>query len=407
MFAVAAATWRVLIELAPWLLLGTLLGGVLHVVLPAGWVARAFRGRWGVLAAVAVGVPLPLCSCGVIPAGLALKRDGASTGATVGFLIATPQSGLDSVLVGSAFLGWPFALYRVLVALLTGLAGGLLAETLVVDAPPAEDAAACGKRVERRTLRAFFDHVLMLLRSIWRWLAIGIVASGLLTVVVPAGALSGLSTGGTLLAMLATLVIAVPLYVCATASIPIAAALVAAGLPAGAALVFLTAGPATNVATLGAVARTLGLRALWVYLGTIVVGSMAAGLVFDAVFGSFAAAASARACHDRPASWFETASALTLVGLMAWFAFEELSGWARSLARAAHGGATAMSKSIELTVNGMTCGGCVTRLDKVLRREPGVDDVVVTLEPGRAVVRGEVTAERVRALIESAGFDVA
>ena len=109
MIAYLEAVWAVLLELAPWLLLGAGVAGLLHVALPEGFIHRAFRGRLGVLKAVTLGVPLPLCSCGVIPAGLGLKKDGASDGASIGFLVATPQTGVDSVLVSASFLGWPFA----------------------------------------------------------------------------------------------------------------------------------------------------------------------------------------------------------------------------------------------------------------------------------------------------------
>ena len=115
------AMWEVLLSLAPWMLLGMAIAGILHVALPRGFVRRHLGGRGGVAKAVALGVPLPLCSCGVIPAGLGLKRDGASDGAAVGFLISTPQTGVDSILVSASFLGWPFALFKVLAATITGL----------------------------------------------------------------------------------------------------------------------------------------------------------------------------------------------------------------------------------------------------------------------------------------------
>ena len=133
------AIWNILLELAPWLLLGAVVAGALHVILPANWMQRHLTGRGGVLKAVLVGIPLPLCSCGVIPVGLGLKRDGASNGAAVGFLISTPQTGVDSILVSASFLGWPFALFKVFAALVTGLIGGTLADA--VSTEPATEAA--------------------------------------------------------------------------------------------------------------------------------------------------------------------------------------------------------------------------------------------------------------------------
>ena len=120
--------WTTLCELSPWLLLGMLISGILHVVLPKSFVRRRFRGFGGVVKSVLLGVPLPLCSCGVIPAGIGLKNDGASDGAAVGFLISTPQTGIDSVLVSASFFGWPFAIFKMFAAAVTGILGGWLTE---------------------------------------------------------------------------------------------------------------------------------------------------------------------------------------------------------------------------------------------------------------------------------------
>ena len=115
------AVWHISLELAPWLLLGTVVSAALHVLLPKGFIQRRLTGFTGIGTAVMLGVPLPLCSCGVIPAGLGLKRDGASDGAAMGFLISTPQTGVDSVLVSAAFLGWPFALFKLASAAVMGM----------------------------------------------------------------------------------------------------------------------------------------------------------------------------------------------------------------------------------------------------------------------------------------------
>ena len=122
-------SWTILCQLAPWLLLGMLLSGLLHVFLPAGFVRRKFHGFGGVIKSVLLGVPLPLCSCGVVPAGIGLKNQGASNGAAVGFLISTPQTGVDSILVSASFFGWPFAIFKMATAAITGVLGG------VVDGP--------------------------------------------------------------------------------------------------------------------------------------------------------------------------------------------------------------------------------------------------------------------------------
>ena len=125
MMSFIASIWFVLCELSPWLLLGMFLSGLLHVILPTRFVRQKLQGFSGVLKSVAIGVPLPLCSCGVIPAGISLKKDGASSGAAVGFLISTPQTGVDSMLVSASFFGWPFAMFKLVSAAIMGIVGGV------------------------------------------------------------------------------------------------------------------------------------------------------------------------------------------------------------------------------------------------------------------------------------------
>ena len=393
------ALGQVMLSLSPWLLLGMAIAGILHVVLPANFVRQQLTGRGGVAKAVVLGVPLPLCSCGVIPAGLGLKKDGASNGAAVGFLISTPQTGVDSILVGASFLGWPFALFKVGAAAVTGLVGGWITDRGGSTEAPADVAGADGRRP--RGVGAMLDHALDILRSIWGWLVFGIVVSAAITAFVPDDFFTGLQEAGTLVPLLAALVVSLPLYVCATASVPIAAALVASGMPAGAALVFLMAGPATNVATIGAVHRGLGRRALVVYLTTIIGGSMAAALLFDSFVNATAVAG--HHVHDDK-TWWAVGSSLLLTALLAKFAFDDLRRWFG--ARRGRVAPETTGEFIEVPVEGMTCGNCVAHVEQALRKIEGVTAVEVTLEPGRARVGGRTSEESVRSAVESAGFTV-
>jgi uncharacterized membrane protein YraQ (UPF0718 family)/copper chaperone CopZ len=384
--------WTVSLALAPWLLLGAAIAGVLHVVLPPNFVRRHLEGRGGVLKSVALGVPLPLCSCGVIPTGLGLKKDGASDGATIGFLISTPQTGVDSLFVSASFLGWPFAFFKLFSATVTGIVGGLWADhgrNVEVHLEAGTDEPA-----PPRTLRAAVDHSLEVLRTIWKWLVFGVVVSAAIGAFVPDAFLQGIAAHGTWIALLAALVVSLPLYVCATASVPIAAALVAGGFPPGAALVFLMAGPATNVATLGAVYRTLGRRSLLIYLTTIVVGSVGLGYLFSFVLEG--SATMAHHHHGDP-SVLAMGSVAFLAGLIGWFAVEDLRSWRSS---------SAPAEACDLTVgvDGMTCQGCVRRLEGKLRDASGVTDVRVDLEGKTASVRGEIDEARIRELVREAGF---
>jgi uncharacterized membrane protein YraQ (UPF0718 family)/copper chaperone CopZ len=394
------AVWNVLLELAPSLLLGAALAGVMHVLLPSDFAARQLRGAGGVLKAVAFGVPLPLCSCGVLPAGLGLKRDGASDGAAVGFLISTPQTGVDSMLVSASFLGWPFALFKVLSASVTGLVGGWLADRVAAQGPADENAQAQRPQAAR-SWRSMIDQALEILRSIWGWLVIGVLISAAIEVWVPAEVWAHVATWGGLGAAFAALIISLPLYVCATASVPIAAALVAGGMPAGAALVFLMAGPATNAATVGAIYRSFGVRILSVYLGTLILGSLAFGLAFDFLLGGVAVAEHE---HHAGGSWWALASTYFLLGLVAWFALDDARRWLRGRTT---GVALNGENPLKLMVDGMTCNGCVAHLERTLRQEDGIDSAEVSLDPGSVVVQGKVREVRVRELISEAGYRVA
>jgi hypothetical protein len=392
--------WSVVLALGPWMLLGAAIAGVLHVVLPADFARRRLRGPGGVVTAVAIGVPLPLCSCGVIPAALGLRKDGASRGAAIGFLVSTPQTGVDSILVSGTMLGWPFALWKVGSALVTGLVAGAWVEA-TDDGAGDEPAPEATSTPRPGGIRGALAHAVEIIRNIWREIVIGILVSAAIGAWVPPASLAAIAELPLVLVLLATLAIAVPLYVCATASVPIAAALVAGGFPPAAALVFLMGGPATNVATIGAVGRAFGRRALAIYLVTILGGSLVLAYVFDAVLGTAGQAAVAAHIHGE-SSWIEVVTASVLVALLGSFAIADVRRW---LGRRAMAGARAMAvPEIELGVVGMNCQGCVAHLESTLVAEPGVTAAVVTLEPGRAVVRGTVDEARVRELVRAAGF---
>jgi hypothetical protein len=397
--------WNIWLELAPWLLLGAVVAGLMHVVVPAGWLRRQLSGRLGVAKAVLVGIPLPLCSCGVIPVGLGLRSEGASRGASVGFLISTPQTGVDSILVSTSFLGWPFALLKVVVALVTGLVGGVVANIGEADDVPLARSATTdaehpdvGPAATVSRSQEFLRQTIDIVRSIWGWLVVGVVISAVITRVVPANSFSDVGALTGLSALLVTLVISLPLYVCATASVPIAAALVDSGLPPGAALVFLMAGPATNVATLGAVYRTLGRRSLVVYLSTIVIGSLTAGLAFNHVIDT---SVTLHQVHDH-ADWWRITCGTVLAALIAWFAVSDGLRFVRKRRLAS----ISDDNIVTLNVDGMTCDGCAGRLERLLEATDGIDRADASYSERRVTVSGTASQSAVTEAINAAGFSV-
>lgn len=344
------AFWHVMLELAPWLLLGIGVAGAMDTLLPKGWLKRQLTGRAGVTKAVLFGVPLPLCSCAVIPVGLGLKQQGTGNAPAVGFLISTPQTGVDSVFVTASLLGWPFALFKMATALVTGIAGGLVQQAIdrrsalndelqkepnaetdtellpempstfqplnVIDLPIQEVAT------ESEAPKGFFGKLLLaaqhseeMMRSIYLWLMVGVLISVGISLWIDEGTLDGLASYGPLASMGVALLISLPWYVCAVESVPIAAALAGAGLPLGAVMVFLMAGPATNLATVGALWRGLGVVPTIVYLATIIVGSFAGGLIFEAWNPTTDGTAGSFLTHhcETEATWWAIACTLFLL----------------------------------------------------------------------------------------------
>ena len=263
------AMWDTGIALAPSLFIGLLIAGVLHVFVKKD---RIFRhmGKPGLGSSVKaslIGVPLPLCSCGVLPAALGLRKDGASKGAAVSFLASTPQTGVDSIAATWALLGWPIAVAKVIAAFVAGVISGTVVDVMDKEnghssVPSSASVVEKGSVVSRIWRYAFGT----LFRDIYLWLFIGVAISALVTVFIAPGQLSEYPVLAGPLGMLAALAIGIPLYVCSVSSVPIAAALVYAGFPVGSALVFLMAGPATNAATMGAVRKNLGALSFWRYL---------------------------------------------------------------------------------------------------------------------------------------------
>ena len=259
-------------EMSPYLLLGFLLAGLMHAFIPGMVYSRYLSGHGfrSVLYGALFGIPLPLCSCGVIPTAMSLRKEGASKGATVSFLIATPETGVDSIIATYSLLGLPFALIRPIAACCNALMGGLLVNAFADEKEgqevSEEDTKSCcchfhekpttfvGKIKE--ALRFGF---IEMMEDIGKWLVIGLIIAGLITVFVPDSFFT-IFRGNTLMSMLLVLCIAIPMYICATGSIPIAVALMLKGLTPGAALVLLMAGPACNMASILVINKVLGRR---------------------------------------------------------------------------------------------------------------------------------------------------
>ena len=326
------------LESAPWLLLGFILAGMLKVFVPMGWMNKQLGGHGlkSVVKAAIFGAPLPLCSCGVIPAAVGLRRAGASKAATTSFLVSTPETGIDSITVSYVLLGPFMAIVRPIAAIGSAIFAGLLVgkdekeiKTTASYAPETssccgsatkepEASSCCGSATKEPEATSCCGSAAKvpetsccgssqaptkttsvvskirsglvyagteLVEDTALWLLVGLAFAALVQTYIPDGFLA--SWGNGLLAMLVMVVISIPMYICATASTPIAAGLLLAGVAPGAVLVFMMAGPATNIATLGVVAKELGKKALIGYLTGVLGGALFFGFLVDFLVTKF------------------------------------------------------------------------------------------------------------------------
>ena len=405
LISILIASWDVMIQLSPSLLLGLFLAGLLHVFLPAGFVSKNLSktNHTSVLKAVLIGVPMPLCSCGVVPTAIGLQNDGASKGAVTGFLISTPQTGVDSIMVAASFLGWPFALFKVAAAFVTGVLGGILVNRFV----PSDTRDKQPNLVPihspgfiARLFEAVRFAIVDLLAMIDVWIVFGVLVSAMISVYIPPGTFAESTWTQGPLGMLVVLLVALPLYICTTGSVPIAAALIMAGLPIGSALVFLMAGPATNVATMGAILRALGARVLAIYLGVVIIGSILFGLLFDFLITMPSAVDHTHQHHS--SSWLDISAAaftsLLLAGLIIKRLFQRVKN---------HLGASKNHSDMKLTIQGMSCQHCVATVTKALINAPGVERASVDLALGMAYIDGDdLDRSSLVQAVEQAGFKV-
>ncbi|NTW69378.1 MAG: SO_0444 family Cu/Zn efflux transporter [Chlorobiaceae bacterium] len=303
---VLLASWSVLVDSAPFVLLGFFIAGVLKAFVPDNFIATHLGGGGvsSIFKAAVFGIPIPLCSCGVLPAAAGLKKQGSGKGPVAAFLISTPETGVDSIAVSWALLDPLMTVIRPVVALFMAVATGIAVSfsekhsAKTDDSPAAEQfeekacasSCCCGhKQQEKLTAAGKFREGMSfafgdLLKDVGLWLLIGILLSGMISVFVSTEMVSRYLSNE-YLSMLVMFIVSVPLYVCATASTPIVAALALKGISPGAAMVFLLAGPATNAASLPVIFRILGRKSALIYLVSIVIISLIGGVLVNDLYG--------------------------------------------------------------------------------------------------------------------------
>lgn len=421
------ALLNILNQMSPYILLGFILAGMLHVFIRPDTMSRHLSGHgWRpVVKAALLGIPLPLCSCGVLPTAVALRRQGASKGASTSFLIATPQTGVDSIAATYALLGLPFAIVRPIAALVGSVAGGMAVDRSDKDGdndmPVTASATACSdgccqSAAEAEAPRGFINKMWAAVKygltdmvaSVGKWLVIGLVVAAVITVAVPDSLFLSLAEYPRL-AMLVMVAVAVPMYVCATGSIPIAMSLMLKGLTPGVGFVLLMAGPAANFASVMVLSKSLGRRATAVYVLSVVVTAILFGLLINYLlpaqwFAIGGAADTIAHCHvEWP--WFPTLCSALLVALLL-RAFVAGAAERRRFRKESNNTSTTDTTMQKVyKVNGMACAHCKATVEKAVGAVAGVSSVAVDLPTGRVAVDGAYDPKAVAEAVTNAGFD--
>lgn len=393
-------------EMAPYLLLGFFFAGILHVFVPQSVFSKYLSKNnfFSVFTAALFGVPLPLCSCGVIPTALALRKEGASKGSVISFLIATPQTGIDSIMATYSLMGLPFAIIRPIAAFITAIFGGIFTNIFMKNeqVDNSYSSVTCSGSIRhnvKNKVSAVFKYGFVdILQDIGKWLILGILIAGLITYFVPESFFR-IFADNLFLSILFVLILAIPMYMCSTGSIPIAIALMLKGISPGTALVLLMAGPATNIVSILIIGKVLGRKALLLYLTTIIVGAVIFALIVDFVLPAqwFTLSVTNDMLHHHQKDlffWLKAVSGIILFILIVnSFILKYFSRLKNNTA-----------EINAYKVNGMRCNNCKINLVKVLKDIEGVKSADVDLNNGIVYIDGNIDEEKIKEAVASLGY---
>lgn len=415
------------LELGPYMLLGIFFVAVLHVFVKKEFIAQHLGSHplWDSVKAAVLGVPLPLCSCGVVPTSVFFSKNGASPSAVISFLISTPQTGVESITATYGMLGPVFAIFRPVAAFVSGIFGGIAVSFLgnpSINTINDETGGSCcssggpgtescnsgscatGEDAEKGNIfvRAYRYAFVEFLDDISIQFVVGLFIAGIVSVIFPDNFFERYGLGSGIWAMILMIVAGVPMYICATASIPIAIALMAKGISPGAAFVFLAVGPMTNAASLTILYKILKGKVLTVYLATGIVFALIFGTILDIIFanGSFAlpAGAHVHGNHAELGRMNYIPSALFGLALLA-----SLFRYAKAKLMPKNNFMDT-SGSVSLRIEGMSCNHCVDTIERSIRELNGVTGVTVDLRNKSAKVSGTVSAKKLCETVGALGY---
>lgn len=389
--------WGLLNEMSPYLIFGFLISGILKVLLPKEKIYNhlSTSSFGSILKSAIIGVPLPLCSCGVIPVATHIHKEGASKGATISFLISTPTTGIDSIFATYSLLGPVFAIMRPISAFFSGIFAGSIVN--IFERKDRRDlekklCETCNYEIKNLSLiekvkTAINYGFLELIEDTGKWILIGILIGTIISVFIPENLISEY-LGNKFNSYLVMLFIGIPMYVCATGSIPIASSLISKGMCPGAGLIFLFTGPATNTATLTFIFGKLGRRNFLIYLFSIIFWAIFFGLVIDKLYTTY----NFNFVHYHQSRflplWVKNITSLTLLILiLRTFKFRR------------------RRKNIKtFLVRNMKCEHCVRNIENTFKEEN--IEVVVNLRKKKIYVSENIPDEKIEELVKKAGYEL-
>lgn len=353
---------------------------------------------------------MPLCSCGVIPTGTAFYKNGASKGGTVSFLISTPQTGVDSILATFSLMGLPFAIIRPFAALVTGITGGLITSVVTKNEPTIKTVHQPSrehKPFAQKVIDVFRYGFVEFIQDISKWLVIGLVLAAIISALIPNDFFELLNLSP-ILQMLLILVVSIPLYICATGSIPLAAILILKGISPGAAFVLLMAGPATNAATITMIGKVLGKKSLFTYLFTIIAGALGFALIIDYVLPlqwfTLLPGLHTGHHHIESLNWWQITSGIVLPALI-------INGYVQRYLKSRTDDVVQLKNSTmeikTIKVEGMTCNHCKANVENNLKTLSFIASASVNLGDKTVTLKGDhIELQKVKDAIEALGYKV-
>jgi uncharacterized membrane protein YraQ (UPF0718 family)/copper chaperone CopZ len=428
--------WRLFLEMSPYMLFGLFFVGILHLYFTKDFVLKHVGDSSikSVFKAALFGIPLPLCSCGVIPTAVYMKKNGASSASTSSFLISTPQTGIDSIVATYGMMGGIFAIFRPFAALIMGIVGGgivslfdkpiikteqtprqnnnmftIIGQTATTQTKSQDtcedgtcDCSSESESVPTSKFAKFGKYAFVdFLDDISVQFIIGVIISGLISYFIPDNFFDSETLSSGILGMLLMILVGIPMYICATASIPIAVALMMKGFSPGVAFVFLAVGPATNAASLTILLNTLGKKIVSVYLATLIIMSIIMGYLLDLIFsfsGSSPEMIAMHHNHDLLSDDLKLISGIVFGVLLLLSVYRKYIG--------VHLSKEKPIADMELTVTGMSCNHCKNNVESALTQLKGVESVSVNLSTQKVIIKGNTDRALVIETIEKVGYKV-